>query len=174
MGTDKARLTWQGRTLLEWQKARLADSDWAVFHSGPDGIVDLVSDFPGPLGGLQAALLAEPEVENWVLVPVDMPAIGLSSLKRLAAEAGRCQAPVAYRDCPLPMAVPVLDSLAVTLNQWLTDPEGPRSLFRLHQRFQGQWLSPPPESGELVNLNTPEDWHWFQHQAGYPAGENHE
>lgn len=173
MGTDKARLPWRGQSLLDWQKNRLAALGWPVYHSGPGGIEDLTPGYPGPLGGLQAALAAEPGIRTWLLVPVDMPGIGLDALRRLVRETGRTGTCMAYRDYPLPMAVPANDALASRLNAWLADPDGPRSLIRLHQALSGGWLEPTVAPDEWINLNTPDDWQRFA-RTGSPAGETHE
>lgn len=173
MGRDKAHLEWKGSTLLAWQKQRLATLGWPVEHSGPEGIADITPGYPGPLGGLQAALASLPDVAVWVLVPVDMPAIRPDSVRRLAVEAARVGVPVAFRDCPLPLAVPVNQDLRTTLDRWLADADGPRSLFRLHQHGDGDWLEPVPDANELINLNTPEDWRRFQRHNSRHAGEHH-
>lgn len=162
MGTDKARLPMANSTLLGWQRERLGALGLDVWHSGPDGIVDLWPDFRGPLAGLYSALVQCPEVGFWLLVPVDMPALSLERLSALLHQMHLESVPVAYRDAPLPLAVPATATLRDTLAGWLNQTDGPRSLRSLMSHFNGRWLTEPLGEQDRLNVNTPEDWADFQ------------
>ncbi|MEX0624161.1 molybdenum cofactor guanylyltransferase [Saccharospirillum sp.] len=162
MGTDKARLPMADTTLLDWQRQRLASLDLDVWHSGPGGIVDVWPDFRGPLAGLYSALTQHPEPAFWLVVPVDMPALPLDRLCRLAHCMEAESVPVAYQNAPLPLAVPAIATVRETLADWLNQPDGPRSLRALMAHFNGRWLAEPLAEQDRLNLNTPEDWAEFQ------------
>lgn len=178
MGTDKAQLPMADTTLLGWQRQRLAALDLPVWHSGPDGITDAWPDFRGPLAGLHGALRQHPEAAFWLVIPVDMPAVPLDRLRRLAQCMKSESLPVAYSNAPLPLAVPATAALQETLVTWLTQPDGPRSLRALMSHFNGRWLAEPLAERDRLNLNTPEDWAAFQarlevqrNQPDLPRGE---
>jgi molybdopterin-guanine dinucleotide biosynthesis protein A len=162
MGRDKARLPIAEVSLLEWQSQRLAGLGMPVWHSGPGGIVDAWPDFRGPLAGIASAISNRANVAHWLVVPVDMPALPLNRLGQLVEQGEALQVPVAFADSPLPLALPVTQQLATTLNEWLDEPEGPRSLRALMTHFNGHWLAETLTGQERLNLNTPEDWAQFQ------------
>lgn len=162
MGTDKAQLPVAQTTLLNWQRQRLAALGLPVWHSGPNGIADAWPDFRGPLAGLYSALKQQPEALYWLIIPVDMPALPLDRLRRLAQCMKAESVPVAYSNAPLPLAVPSTAALQQTLAGWLTQPDGPRSLRALMSQFNGRWLAEPLAERDRLNLNTPEDWAAFQ------------
>lgn len=181
MGTDKARLPMANSTLLDWQRERLVALDLDVFHSGPGDIVDLWPDFRGPLAGLYSALMQRPEVGFWVMVPVDMPALPVARLRALVHQLHRESVPVAYRNAPLPLAVPVTAALRDTLATWLNQADGPRSLRALMSHLNGRWLAEPLAAHDRLNLNTPDDWADFQAMSddfargsGEPTGDTGE
>lgn len=178
MGTDKAQLPMADTTLLNWQHQRLAALDLPVWHSGPGGIADAWPDFRGPLAGLYSALRHHPDAAFWLVIPVDMPALPLDRLRRLAQCMKAGSLPVAYSNAPLPLAVPATAALRETLATWLNQPDGPRSLRALMSHFNGRWLAEPLTEHHRLNLNTPEDWASFQalpevqrSQPGMPRGE---
>lgn len=172
MGRDKARLPVQGTTLLDWQKQRFAMLGLPVYHSGPDGIPDERPGYPGPLAGIAAAARAHPEINAWLVVPVDMPGLDPERLRPLMDALAEAPRPVAYRDCPLPLGLPVVDGVIDWIETWLADPDGPRSIRHLHRVFDGHWLAAPEAPDELTNLNTPDDWHRFLATAPLPAGDS--
>ena len=85
MGTDKAGLLWRGQSLLEHMRELLQEAGAVrVLTSGPyvgaGGLPDQEADM-GPLGGLLT--LAQTQVDGvYVLVPVDMPLLSASLLRR--------------------------------------------------------------------------------------------
>lgn len=164
MGTDKAQLPIAGITLLDWQRERLAALGLPIWHSGPGGITDEWPDYRGPLAGLYSALKQHPEAAFWLLVPVDMPALSLDCLGRLASNVQEEARPLAYQKSPLPLAVPNTESLQTTLSGWLHQVDGPRSIRELMTHFDGQWLPDELTEQDRLNVNTPQDWQAFQQQ----------
>lgn len=162
MGTDKALLPIAGTTLLNWQRQRLAELDLPLWHSGPGGIIDVWSDFRGPLAGLYSAMVQQPDPAFWLVVPVDMPALPLERLRRLMHSIRDIPTPVAYANSPLPLAVPVKTALRSTLKSWLNRSDGPRSVHALISHSNGRWLTDTLAEHDRLNLNTPEDWSSFQ------------
>ncbi len=169
MGQDKSRLPFEGSTLLDWQKQRLAELGLPVYHSGPDGIPDDLPGFPGPLAGMLSAARAQPDIDLWLVMPVDMPQVSPALLKPLLESAERERRPVAYEGYPLPLALPVYEAMIAQLRAWLTDPDGPRSIRHLHKTFNGLWQTAPQAEDELINLNTPDDWWRYTTTAGDSA-----
>ena len=99
MGTDKAFVEFQGRTLLDRALALVTAITPKVYILGKRTVFgtfgDVVEDqFPdqGPLGGIHAALRASPSDLNLFLA-VDMPFVQERFLKYLVSEAGKCNAP---------------------------------------------------------------------------------
>jgi len=172
MGRDKAQLPIAGSTLLDWQKRRFGTLGLRVYHSGPGGILDARSDYPGPLAGMAAAVRAYPDIAAWLVVPVDMPGLDPERLRPLLASMAEDPRPVAYRDTPLPLGLPIIEGLIDRIDAWLADPDGPRSIRHLHRAFDGIWLPTPDAADELTNLNTPDDWHRFLAMASPPAGDS--
>ena len=161
MGTDKAQLPIAGTTLLDWQGKRLAALGLPVWHSGADGIQDEWPDYRGPLAGLYSALKQHPKMDYWLVLPVDMPALPLERLHQLIVSVTGKSVPVAFQYSPLPLAVPVSKQLIDTLEHWLSQPDGPRSIRALMEEFNGDWLEESLRENEQLNINTPEDWQAF-------------
>lgn len=160
MGRDKAELSWQGQPLIAHMHALLqALPLQRVMVSGdrPDyaGITDEAPG-RGPLGGIASAARALPDCELLV-VPVDMPRLSVSLLRRLL-EAPPC-ACVCFVGSPLPMRLQLDVALRVWLSDWLCDADAPRALHRLQARLDAQMLPlRPHEQTQLANANTPQDW----------------
>ncbi len=93
MGSDKAMLSFGGRTLLERarEQARTVTEDVRIVGSkqkyGPDAIEDIYPD-RGPLGGIHAALTSSAAELNMVL-SVDTPFVTPEFLRFLVSEAER-------------------------------------------------------------------------------------
>lgn len=98
MGTDKAFVEFQGRTLLDRALSLVTAitpkiyilGNRAVFGAFGEVVEDQFLDH-GPLGGIHAALRAGPSDLNLFLA-VDMPFVQECFLKYLVSEAGKCEA----------------------------------------------------------------------------------
>lgn len=157
MGQDKARLPFGHADLLHFQQERFIDAGFQVVSE----LSDIYGGHLGPLAGIHAALYCHPEVQNWLVVPVDMPLVSVDILKELAKHGRHQNIPVCFDDCPLPLYLPVLEGLQRLLESWLENPEGKRSVYALMKALNGQWLSKAAMDNQLSNINTPEEWHTF-------------
>ncbi len=159
MGRDKALLDWQGRSLIEHMRGLLREAGaQRVLVSGDypafDGIADETGGL-GPLGGLGsvAAHLADGVL---VVVPVDMPMLDASLLRRLASIDADC---ACFVDHVLPLRLRLNDRSRAWLRQALELPPPQRSLRALHAALDG--ISLPltdTQRAQLLNCNTPEQW----------------
>ncbi len=159
LGRDKAGLLWQGRTLLEHQRAQLQAAGAArVVVSGdyPDAgaVPDTVSDL-GPVGGLMA-VAATLEDGPLLVLPIDMPRVSPALLAALAQAPAGC---AHYAGHVLPLRLTLDAALRRWLDARMDRPSEVRSLRALHADFGGITL-PLPAGAEalLANCNTPEQW----------------
>lgn len=172
MGRDKAELLWQGVPLLHWQAERFAPLAEVVI-SGPQGIPDDWHDHRGPLAGILAASTARPDVNTWIVIPVDMPFLSAATVQRLMDASEGSEAALSFADYPLPMSLTMTPATQKTLKAALADPEGPRALRWLHRQLNGQWLQPAPPVTEMMNANTPEEWAQAEYYSRL-SGDTHE
>jgi len=104
-GADKGLMDYQGRPLIEWVLAALTPQVDALVISanrnldlyaayGHRVLPDTLSDFPGPLAGVLAALQAV--TADWLVVaPCDTPHLPADLVHRLLAAAQRENVPLA-------------------------------------------------------------------------------
>ncbi len=162
MGRDKAKLRAKGRSLTDLMvgKLRAVGCD-DVLVSGQDGIADV---FPGkgPLAGIHAAMVAMPDTEQLLAVPVDMPDLSANSLQELAQVEA-----VAVHFCGkiLPLKIDISDENIGKLSAILSADNADLSV----QSFVGSLAAKtlPMDSiteAEFINLNTPDEWKkWTAH-----------
>lgn len=173
MGVDKARLRWQGRTLLEYGIACLKTAGCArVLVSGNYLDVAHVPDrYPdrGPLGGLESVAQIAPE-SRWLVIAIDQPLIDGALLRPLldglllGAESGRgiCR----YGEEPLPMAMMVSAATRQWLHTAVAEHAGHRSLKGLQEHLRIHTLAADAQMrARLRGANTPAEW-----QALLPIG----
>jgi molybdopterin-guanine dinucleotide biosynthesis protein A len=154
MGQDKSLLRYQGFSLIEWQCRRFEQAGFQVISQ----LTDRFSGFLGPLAGIDAALHARPKVKHWVVVPVDMPKLSVTAVEDLFVQGEALMVPVAYDQAPMPLYLPTTPQLSSTLNCWLKDESGKRSVYALLTSLNGRWLPNTEKREELENYNTPEEW----------------
>lgn len=164
MGTDKAGLRWGGQSLLEHMRGLLQQVGAARVltsgpHAGADGLPDHESGL-GPLGGLLT--LAHTQADGvYLLVPVDMPLLRVSLLRRLAAavcaDPGMaCAIGAGY---PLPMCLRLDGAARTAIADLAAKSPRERSLCALHDALNGATLElSAGDAASLVNCNTPEQW----------------
>jgi molybdopterin-guanine dinucleotide biosynthesis protein A len=152
MGRDKGSLLLDGRSLLERAVELLREVGCdEVIVSGPGGVVDEVAGL-GPLGGIASAH-RKMAGHSFLVMPVDMPAMTASLLRRLV-EAG---APSAFEEYELPAFLPGDERLTGAL------ASSDLSVRGLLERLGARRLS--IASGEedcFANLNTPGEWERFR------------
>ena len=157
MGCDKASLQLGDQSLLQWQEQRFRRAGYSVVSR----LVDIFKGYNGPLAGLHSACHHFPDIEAWLVVPVDMPLLSLEAIEHLSVIGEQAKNAVCYAGCPLPIYIPNTRLLAQTLTNWLQDADGRRSVYALMEALQGEWLSDHVFHQQLVNLNTPIQWQQF-------------
>jgi molybdopterin-guanine dinucleotide biosynthesis protein A len=158
MGQDKALLPIENTNLLTWQIQRFSDAGYPVIS----GLTDVFGGFNGPLAGIHAACVQCPEVDAFLVIPVDMPQLQVDTINRLIQTGERTGQSCCFQECPLPIFLPNSESLKLTLTQWLENPDGQRSVYALMKALNGVWVKPIEIENELMNINTPEQWQAFQ------------
>ena len=170
MGQNKAELLWNGRSLLERVFRQVSEllPVGAVWVSGSysayPSIPDLVPDL-GPLGGMDSALkYFKNSASHLLVVPVDMPRLDSSWLKRLLAEASvSSQDIVRYQKRELPFVLKVQLKLNGILEKCLegqgTGQGAARSIKNFISHLDVKELSLKKEEEiYFMNINTPEEW----------------
>ncbi|MGP1665175.1 MAG: molybdenum cofactor guanylyltransferase [Rhodanobacter sp.] len=164
MGTDKASLLWRGQPLLQHMRSLLAQAEAArVWVSGPQSGLDGLPDREpglGPLGGLLT--LAQTQADGiYLLVPVDMPLLTASLLRRLAVAVSidRSVPSATFSAYPLPLCLRLDSRVRAAIAELSLQSPRARSLRALHNTLGGIEL-PLGESDAacLINCNTPEEW----------------
>lgn len=156
MGEDKALLELHGKTLLQYQVERFAAEGFDVVT----GLVDRFASFQGPLAGIDAALEYKPEVNEWFVLPVDMPALSPSTLLTLASDESEVTMQY-FADHPMPFWFRNSERLQETIKVWLSNPAGARSIKDLFLAFRANAIRFSGQPNELLNLNLPEQWQEF-------------
>ncbi len=162
MGEDKAALVYRGRPLIEHMEKLLvvAGANPVLNVGHPGGLVDPIQGC-GPAAGLFALLDFVQEHDlcgPWLVVPVDMPLLTPSMLRRLV----QCDTLAAhYADETLPLMVRMDDEGIRRLSRVreLLDGAKGLSLWHILRNLNASALSAAAaEAGGLVNVNTPSDW----------------
>lgn len=157
MGQDKASLPIHGSNLLSWQESQYRQAGFPVISR----LSDVYSGYCGPLAGIHAACCHHGEVSAFVVVPVDMPQLELTTIYTLIKHGQEKNTAVCFDQSPLPIYLPNNPALKQTLQQWLADPNGKRSVYALMQELEGEWLAVEDDQ-QLININTPEQWQAYQ------------
>lgn len=163
MGHDKAMLDWHGQPLIERQLDTMRASgvdEVRVSGHRPDyrGIADVQPQL-GPLGGLAGMAEAVAGDVDLLVVPVDMPLLTATLLRRLRSECPRARG-LRYAGHVLPMRLQ-LDDECRTLLATLLHKREPhdRSLRALQQAMGCEELAlGPDEAAQLVDCNTETIW----------------
>jgi molybdopterin-guanine dinucleotide biosynthesis protein A len=171
MGRDKARLPFQGKTLVEHIAAAVAEAAGSVTLVGaPDRYQSLGLPMfadtrmgAGPLAGIHTSLSASTAPWN-LIVACDMPGISASFLRSLmsAAEASAadCLLPAGPSGLPEPLCAVYhrrcLDSIGAALD---------RNVRKVTDGLQGLRVAilSVAESDWFWNVNTPEEWAQYTH-----------
>ena len=171
MGTDKARLPFQGKTLVEHVASAVAEAAGLVTLVGaPERYASL--GFPmladrqigaGPLAGIHTALGASRAPWN-LIVACDMPGISAPFLQSLLAAAQSSEA-----DCLLPAGPSGLpEPLCAVYHSRCLDVIGAaldRNVRKITDGLAGLRIATwsVAESGWFRNVNTPEEWTQYTH-----------
>jgi molybdopterin-guanine dinucleotide biosynthesis protein A len=171
MGQDKARLPFQGKTLVEHVTAAVAEAAGSVTLVGaPEryqslGLPMLADSLAGagPLAGIHTSLSAT--TADWnLIVACDMPGISASFLRSLmsAAEssAADCLLPAGPSGLPEPLCA-VYHSRCLDLIGAALD----RNVRKITDGLAGLRVAiwSVAESAWFRNVNTPEEWAQYSH-----------
>lgn len=163
MGTDKASLPYRGVTLLSHMKGLAARAGASLILVGGGPLGDLKDPVAGAgpaasLCALADSALAEQGPSRWVVLPVDMPLLEPSLVRRLAAAPG---ATAAFAGHPLPLAL----SLNATTRAVFAGVKARLiahesvAVWQVLDLLDGQDLTADAdEVAQLVNANTPDEW----------------
>lgn len=155
MGRDKAQLPYNGKPLIDHMinclKQVPVDN---VLISGDvpgyDGIPDRQPD-GGPARALADIITGDSAYDGFLIVPVDMPALGPEPLRLLLERPeGAC-----YQNYPLPAYIPAcrIEDEVDSMRDML-DTVGVRQLD-LSEDF----------ADRMINVNTPDDWQAFAEET---------
>ncbi|HLK71636.1 MAG TPA: NTP transferase domain-containing protein [Steroidobacteraceae bacterium] len=169
MQRDKALLEYGGRSQLQRAFELLAPHVRASFVSvradqredparaAHAQIVDLQPEL-GPIGGIQAALHAQPQVA-WLVLACDLPFLSPATLQHLIdhRDAGRLATAYlsSHDGLPEPLCAIFEPAARDSLDRWIATGQ------RCPRAWLGQSdarLLPPPDSLALENINTPEQY----------------
>lgn len=159
MGRDKADIEWRpGQTLLARavERAGAAGCE-SVIVSGDRPGYDHVPDLEpgtGPLGGLDSVLRERaPGLERKLLliVPLDMPILTASTLRRLLDAAAESERGAVFANGPLPMAVRCDRKLGAAVRK-VVQGGGKRSLGELARLLELDVLA-NVQDREMANVN---------------------
>jgi molybdopterin-guanine dinucleotide biosynthesis protein A len=158
MGSDKASLMIEGRTLLQRTAVALRSVGATIVAVSGDRAGGIPDRWPrrGPVGGIASAVEYLPDGELLV-VPVDMPYLGHAVLEPLlAARSGRS---VIWQGYPLPMRMALDATSRATLDELMTRPGRECSISALQARLGATPLTIDAlDTRLMVNCNTPDEW----------------
>lgn len=164
MGRDKALLDWRGKTLLQHQldslrEAGVDDTRVSGLRPQHDGIPDLEPD-RGPLAGLASIAAAIDGDAELLVVPVDMPLLTASLLRRLLVadtEAAGCLRFVGHV-LPLRLRLDTRSRALLHRRMQMSEPRA-RSLRALQKALDLIELPLSTEqAAQLADINTPAAW----------------
>jgi molybdopterin-guanine dinucleotide biosynthesis protein A len=171
MGRDKARLPFQGKTLVEHVASAVAEAAGSVTLVGaPERYANL--GFPmladsraraGPLAGIHTALCASPAHWN-LIVACDMPGITAPFLRSLMAAAqsseADCLLPAGPSGLPEPLCAAYRSRCLSVIGAALD-----RNVRKITDALAGLKIATwnVAESSWFRNVNTPEEWTQYTH-----------
>ena len=163
MGEDKSYLPRGDQTMLDYTSGLLQQLGLEVVVSGQPqigGIADAIAE-AGPVGGIYSVLQQHPASEL-LIVPVDMPLLSVPILRYLLGTGRQRKAASYYKDCYLPLYLPVTGAVKNHLVRLFGGGEKPEnkrllSIRSLLAETENQAL-PAEHRDLLVNTNTPEEW----------------
>ncbi|MEZ5333681.1 MAG: molybdenum cofactor guanylyltransferase [Thermoanaerobaculia bacterium] len=172
MGRDKAGLRWEGRTLASRAAGLLRGlCDPVVLSGGPHGDLPDLRPRQGPLAGLEAALAAA-QGRDVFLLACDLPAVDRALVRRILDRPDSfghdaAEARVAVDEEGLQPLCALYSSTCAPLVRNSLD-RGERAARDLLAVLR---VTAVEAGGQLVNLNTPDDWaRWTAGSAGeHPA-----
>lgn len=158
MGRDKAALKYMGTSFLELAIGHLKAVDCdEIYINNTDNLADLIANL-GPLGGIYTALISHPNVQYWLIIPIDMPRLTSEILSNL--QLGLRDADVArFDDEMFPILLKSSDQMRNHITALATDKSQSYSMRQFTKPFNINIL-PKPSGSEaaFANINSPEDY----------------
>ncbi len=165
-GQDKGLVTLNEKPLIEHVYKRLeqqgakivinANRNLAIYKQYGDVIQDEISDFPGPLGGMQAALTHL--AQDWIgFVPCDCPNLPTTLLQKMYEAIDKdVEILVAHDGVNMQPVVTLLHKKVLArLNDFLKN--GDRKIVLLYQLCSTKMVDFSQEQDCFINLNTPDE-----------------
>lgn len=172
MRQDKALLRIARQTMLERTQSTLNQTSVSKVVVSRNNGNHLSDIFPnkGPLSGIHSAAMRFPSF-NLLIVPVDLPLIAVQDLQKLinAGVSNNCN--IRYQQHSLPLYLQNTPLLRRALDYTLRFT----SHFSVHHLCSHFPLTELPltQPDNLLNSNTPEQWHKaIQHQYNEPSESN--
>jgi molybdenum cofactor guanylyltransferase len=171
MGTDKASLSYRGRTLVQHMRALAARSGAApvLVSGGREADLQDAVAFTGPAAGLCALarhVASAGGPGRWLVLPVDMPLLGPELLRRLVVAQARA---AVYAGRPLPFALTVDAGAGAVLERVQARLAAGESIS-LRQVLDllgaAALAVHPGELDQLAGANTPAEWERLTASAG--------
>ncbi|WP_088331015.1 molybdenum cofactor guanylyltransferase [Lacimicrobium sp. SS2-24] len=158
MGTDKATLVLEGKTLLEHcvEQVEISGCDRIRISRNLPGYLQDQINNAGPLAGVDAAVHHLSYGELLLVVPIDMPLLGAELLSELINYSHQHQCSCYFEERYLPACVLVTEELKQGLARQLS-ADGDGSVRGLLAHVQAHAL-PCNKHQQLQNVNTPEQW----------------
>ncbi len=171
MLSDKSQLVWQGKTLLKHTSQLLLDAgckDVLISNNKDQNhIVDRYKK-SGPLAGIDACLnyilKHHSDTDSMLIMPVDMPLMSVSLLKKLKNDTQPNKVAF-YNLGRFPLMLPVSVKLGRLLFNALEKNQNGRSVSvkQLLSHFDEQFFILDNDQKSLFfNCNTPEEWQNIQ------------
>ncbi len=158
MGTDKASVIIDGKSMLEHTKSILAEvsGEVAVVGGAYADIADAMP-FSGPASAIARLISSHSDYEDTIalFMPVDMPRVETVSLEALISQVKKLKKPAYFERDYLPVALPVSTELTQALCLLLEASKAP-SMRQLLQITEARSVPRVGSASSFVNLNTPE------------------
>ncbi|GAA5316100.1 MAG: molybdenum cofactor guanylyltransferase [Candidatus Pelagadaptatus aseana] len=156
MGTDKALLCVNGRNQMDRSREWLlqAGCDAVVISRNTPDISHTIADQytnQGPLGGIHAVVKAHPQAKAFLILPVDMPQLGVPLLQQLMQQPHSCF----YQDSLFPCLIHNSAELVTQLEQRL---DSDQLRVKPFLKAIGANAITSSQMEQLQNTNTPAEW----------------
>lgn len=158
MGSDKGQLIYNQKSFLNLAIALLqAVKIEQICINNTENMADLIADI-GPLGGIYTALQTHPEVEYWLIVPIDMPLLSADIIQCLLDGLGDAQI-ARYEHEMFPLLLKTSEKMHHRLSELAQDEQQTYSLKQFMLTFKINILAKPIDSdAAFTNINSPEDF----------------
>lgn len=158
MGTDKAGLIYQNRSLLEHAQHLLNEAGVSeIYISGSSGIEDIIPN-RGPLGGIHSVTQKLTENQEVVILPIDMPLLSKDLLISLVQKECLGDA-IHFERFIMPLRLKLSRNVTKYIEEVVTENSDVLSIKSLLDILKVETID-PTTGGEhcFINTNTPNEW----------------